>query len=164
MTLSKRSTPMRLYFSLTALLLIIGACAAPETQIPEEFSESTETINTSEKSSSAGDELAKLPPITMQPPERSLREGLPGPQAPGPKRLIGLGADQIQKMFGPPDFKRRDPPAEIWQYRKAGCMLDFFLYQKYGGAEEYSVTHVEARGRSVEEVSGSECLLEALAR
>lgn len=105
--------------------------------------------------------MANLPRITMLPPERAMRNGLAGPDAPGPNHLIGLGAANILKMLGIPDFKRHDPPAEIWQYRKDGCLLDLFLYQDDG---QYRVTHVEVRGHSIEEVSGAECLLEALAR
>jgi hypothetical protein len=148
-------------FPFAALALVLSACAAPE-KTPLEQEPVAKTV--AKPAKSANDELANLPPIDMQPPERALREGLQGPQGPEPERLIGLAAADIQKMFGLPDFRRRDPPAEIWQYRKDGCMLDFFLYQVKEGSIEYRVTHVEARGRSVEEVSGTECLLEALAR
>lgn len=143
---------------------MLAACASPEEPTPEQARETAPLAQDSEQNKSASDELAKLPPVDMQPVEHALREGLPGPQAPGPERLIGLAAGDIQRLFGAPDFKRRDPPAEIWQYRKDGCMLDFFLYQGKDASFDYLVTHVEARSRSVEKVSGTDCLLEALKR
>lgn len=93
-----------------------------------------------------------------------MRNGLPGPEAPGPERLVGLKAKQIQNMLGQPDFKRRDPPAEIWQYRKDACMLDVFLYDPGTPAGDYQVKYAVARGRSVNTVSGTDCLLDALAK
>ena len=146
------------------LALILGACAAPEKTPTEQAPDIKKSSSVSDAPAKSGHDLASLPPVDMQPPERALRDGLSGPLAPEPERLIGLNGSDIRKMFGLPDFKRRDPPAEIWQYRKNGCMLDFFLYQTKDGSDKYRVTHVEARGRSVEEVSGAECLLEALAR
>ncbi len=108
-------------------------------------------------------ELAKLPPVPMLPPEQAMRDGLPAPSPPDPRRLVGLSAEELQKMLGRPDFKRRDPPAQLWQYRKDGCMLDVFLYQ--GGAGDgkgYKVKHAEARGHTIARISGTDCLLEAL--
>ncbi len=52
--------------------------------------------------------------------------------------LKGLSATQIGAALGPPDFRRRDPPAEIWQYRASKCTLDLFIY-------EDAVTHADVR-------------------
>jgi hypothetical protein len=146
-------------FKIPALFLVfvLVACAGPETTETSQTPQTDAPTNTTHPV----DDLASLPRVTMQPPERAMRDGLEGPDAPGPERLVGLAATAIQQMLGNPDFKRRDPPAEIWQYRKSGCLLDVFLYL---GEDTYRVSHVEARGHSIEEVSGAECLLEALAR
>ncbi len=146
----------RLTLTLITLGLALSACAAVEKTAPAQPPVAAEPAQTTRTE----DAHAHLPRVTMQPPERAMRDGLNGPDAPGPERLVGLNAAAIQKMLGIPGFKRRDPPAEIWQYRNDGCLLDVFLYLGDGG---YSVTHVEVRGRSVAEVSGTECLLEALA-
>ncbi len=148
--------PFRLTLVLLTLGFALSACAAVEKTTPARPSAAVAPA----KTTPSEDALARLPRVTMQPPERAMRDGLNGPDAPGPERLVGLDAAAIQKMLGIPDFKRRDPPAEIWQYRNDGCLLDVFLYL---GDSGYSVTHVEVRGRSVDEVSGTECLLEALA-
>lgn len=165
MTLTFRST---LFFA--ALFLSLNACAIQQ-QAPSTSRQSAPVAATPvepalvepmpKPPSRAAEKLANLPRVTMLPPERAMRDGLAGPDAPGPDRLIGLAAADIRKMLGIPDFKRHDPPAQIWQYKKNGCLLDLFLYQDEG---QYRVTHVEARGYSVKEISGTECLLEALAR
>lgn len=90
-----------------------------------------------------------------------MRDGMPTPRDPAPERLVGLTGVDIHKMLGIPDFKRRDLPAQIWQYRRDGCMLDVFLYQEN---DAYVVRHVEARGHTIAEISETDCLLEALAR
>lgn len=45
-------------------------------------------------------------------------------------------------MIGNPDLRRVDPPAEIWQYRNAECVLDLYFYDS--GASRrlvYAETH-----------------------
>ncbi len=88
-----------------------------------------------------------------------MRDGLDGPEAPGPECLVGLSSMAIQQMLGKPDFKRRDSPAEIWQYRESGCLLDVFLYLN---KDNYQVSHVEVRGYSIKSILGAACLLEVL--
>lgn len=154
------SASLKIPFSFMVLALTLSACAAPEKTGTAQPQQAASPAAAAAPARPA-DDLANLPRITMLPPERAMRDGLNGPDAPGPDRLIGLTAEAIQKMLGTPDFKRRDPPAEIWQYRNESCLLDVFLYL---GDGEYRVTHVEARGHSVARVPGTECLLESLAR
>lgn len=58
---------------------------------------------------------------------------VPRPPAEGPARLNGLTATQVRSLLGQPVFRRRDAPAEIWQYRGRACMLDLFLYDEGAG-------------------------------
>lgn len=67
---------------------------------------------------------------------------------PTPAQLIGLDAGQLDRLLGPPDFKRSDGPAEIRQYRDADCVLDVFLYAD-AAAGSYRVTHVDGRDRAL---------------
>lgn len=60
--------------------------------------------------------------------------------------LAGMATDQVIGLLGPPRFKRRDNPAEIWQYRNKACALDLFLYQAGTGAA-FRVRHFETRRR-----------------
>lgn len=62
---------------------------------------------------------------------------------PDPASLVGYDESSIEALFGPPSFTRRDPPAELWQYRNENCTLDLFLYEDSAGS--FNVTHLEIR-------------------
>jgi len=59
--------------------------------------------------------------------------------------LTGLSAAEAVGWFGEPDFRRTEPPAELWQYRSADCVLDLFLYRDPAGLR---VVHSETRERN----------------
>ena len=77
---------------------------------------------------------------------------------PPPSHLAGLYGDQVIDMLGPPGFKRKDDPAQIWQYRTKVCALDLFLYRAEDGSP-YRVRHFEARSRGKETVSARDCFV-----
>ena len=101
-------------------------------------------------------------PIKMWQPERVLSVRINNLHAIDPQQLVGLFAKDIQKMFGIPDFKRHDFLAEIWQYRKKNCLVDFFLYQDKEQSNVLRVKYAEARGRTIYQISQKQCILEAL--
>ncbi len=76
--------------------------------------------------------------------------------------LTGLSAQQVVALLGEPDFRRSEPPAELWQYRSADCVLDLFLYGDAAGAH---VVHSETRDRSLVPGGAGRCAVasEALA-
>jgi hypothetical protein len=59
--------------------------------------------------------------------------------------LTGLSAAEVVGLYGEPDFRRTEPPAELWQYRSADCVLDLFLYSDPSGVR---VVHGETRDRN----------------
>lgn len=63
-----------------------------------------------------------------------------------PRQLIGLDGSQVSVLLGRPTLKRRDPPAEIWQYAGRDCVLMLFLYDQ-PRAGKTQVDHVEVRAR-----------------
>jgi len=71
------------------------------------------------------------------------------------RELIGLERDQVQARLGDPAMRRRDAPAEIWQYRSPLCVLDVFLYRD-GAAMR--VTNAELRPRDGRELPAATCL------
>jgi hypothetical protein len=111
--------------ALGALILGLAACAPGPRSQPAVTSDSGSDAPTAEAPST--------PP--------------PDAAASGPLRLASLdrltGAE-LRARFGPPDFTRRDAPAEIWQYRGAACVLDVFLYPEGG---ELKVAHAFTRAR-----------------
>jgi hypothetical protein len=61
-----------------------------------------------------------------------------------PAKLVGLKGSVVRRTFGEPEMRRREPPAEVWQYRTPGCVLDLYFY---GDPEGEGVVHFESRPR-----------------
>ena len=100
--------------------------------------------------------------VIMLQPERHMRNGVSDPYILSPQRMIGLFAEEVEKMFGVPDFKHYNLAAEIWQYRRKECLLDIFLYIDKQQSNNLRVRHAEARGRSIRKISQKNCLQQAL--
>jgi hypothetical protein len=69
--------------------------------------------------------------------------------------LVGLSAADLTAAIGSPRWRRRESPAEVWQYQGASCVLDVFLYQEVGAAR---VVYAEARDESLLPVTLAACL------
>lgn len=150
----------RLPARLAAVVLAAGlAACAPIVEPPS---------TTAEPSSPAATREVKIPPpqprmAALTPPSAEAAPTPKTPDAPawtppvpGPKHLLGLDGARVSQLLGPPDFRRQDKPAEIWQYRSADCVLDLFLYGKPGGGAR--VSHVEIRDLGKPAVSEADCL------
>jgi hypothetical protein len=72
-------------------------------------------------------------------------------------QLTGMGPAQLDKLLGPPQFKRNDGPAHLMQYRNDACVLDVFVYENRDTGEA-RVEHVEARDYGLREMSETACL------
>lgn len=72
-----------------------------------------------------------------------------------PERLIGLGPNGLNVLLGQPTLIRREPPAQIWQYRSSACVFDVVLYDEYDGER---VTYVEARDSLGKRTAPRPCL------
>ena len=107
-------------------------------------------------------DLAQLAPVTMLQPERQMLNDVNDLNIFSPKQITGLFEEEVQKLYGVPDFKHYTPPAEIWQYRKEKCLLDIFLYVDKQQSNKLRVRHAEVRGRSISKVSQENCFLQAL--
>lgn len=67
-----------------------------------------------------------------------------GRAATAPGDLKGYSPGQVTALYGEPDLKRVDPPAEVWQYRNAECVVDLFFYD---GADGTRLVYAESRLR-----------------
>ncbi len=76
-----------------------------------------------------------------------------------PARILGLSPNQLTEILGLPELTRREPPAEIWQYRGESCAFDVFLYEEAGSVR---VTYLEARDGSAQRVAERGCLNQLL--
>jgi hypothetical protein len=91
------------------------------------------------------------PEIAVLPPEPVIDDD--------PARILGLDPDQVTEILGRPELMRREPPAEIWQYRGESCVFDVFLYEQAGLVR---VTYLEARNESAEPIAERNCLNQLL--
>jgi hypothetical protein len=86
---------------------------------------------------------------------------LPMPRAPekldDTAGFTGLAAGEVRARLGDPSYRRRDAPAEIWQYYGRSCVLDLFLYDD-GGVQR--VLHAELRGQATAAGARAACLSE----
>ncbi len=103
------------------------------------------------------------PPPEPAAPETATPEIAALPPAPkiddDPARLMGLDGTGLAGLLGEPELVRREPPAEIWQYRGASCVFDVFLYEEAG---QQRVTYLEARDGAAQRVGARGCLNELL--
>ncbi|MDR3440723.1 hypothetical protein [Telmatospirillum sp.] len=85
----------------------------------------------------------------------------PKPGEPGddPGHLKGLAAGEVVAKLGDPGYRRRETPAEVWQYFGPGCVLDVFLYDDKGAQR---VTHAELRSRNLTPSGQASCLAQLL--
>lgn len=137
-----------------------SATEAPDAEAPAAPAEQAREAPTPETAAPAPAPRS-LPDLAMSQDVRG-RDIVPGPdRVPAPRILLGLQHHQVMALLGEPSFKRRDDPAQIWQYRDSICILDVFLYRPDGGGA-YRVTYVEVRGHGVIKVSREDCFLRLL--
>jgi hypothetical protein len=90
--------------AVSSLALLLGACAAPAP-----------------------------PALQASPQARPLRVAPAALHLPGLKDLTGMRPSDIAALLGPPDLRRDEPPAQLWQYRAADCILNLFFYREADG-------------------------------
>ena len=145
-------------YALLLLLMPLAACAAPG---PQDRAPASPPVAALEPTPETRAEPAP-PQIDLLPHDHARLAELTTGQALKPEHLVGLQASELEKILGTPDFVRKDPPAQRWQYRDPSCLFDVFLYQGKGSANTYTVAHVEARGLDVNRVSDRDCFLSIL--
>jgi hypothetical protein len=142
---------VRSFRSLTIVLALfsiagLSACAVPP---PTKMAR----VSTVQPTSYAPPPVTVLPPASapVAPAAPSLAD-----LASGPQHFEGLEGKFVLAALGDPNFRRRETPAEVWQYYGPGCILDLFLYDESssgpgkvvdGGLPAGKVAHAELRGR-----------------
>src|SRR6185369_15405950 len=58
--------------------------------------------------------------------------------------LLGADPSKLEQWLGKPGLVRLDDPAQVWQYRAQGCVVDVYLYPSSDGM---AVSHAEARSQ-----------------
>ena len=53
-----------------------------------------------------------------------------------PASLLGASSSKIEAVLGSADLLRREGTAEVWQYRLATCVVDYFVYPDANGNKQ----------------------------
>jgi hypothetical protein len=123
--------------------LLLAGCAGAQRPVVEAAAVATPAVPASTGSPEALAPAAgpAAPPAPPRPTE--------------PEDVLGLPAEDLEKLLGRPAMVRRDEPAEVWQYRSESCVVDLYLYPERSA---YRVAYIEARDRFAASVTARSCL------
>ena len=76
--------------------------------------------------------IPATPPTPVQPPFR-------------PNAMIGSASDILLRDLGIANMIRQEGPIEIWQYRFAECVVDFFFYPTSQGSSQLVIKEWDMR-------------------
>src|SRR5262249_19066169 len=62
----------------------------------------------------------------------SLSDAPPAAGSPTEDKLMGADPATLEHWLGKPRLVRLDDPAQVWQYRGDGCVVDVYLYPTAG--------------------------------
>lgn|GEM_PF-748234 len=51
----------------------------------------------------------------------------PGASDVDPQQLMGMAPSGVAAMLGEPELRRREGPAEVWQYRSSRCAFNIYM-------------------------------------
>jgi hypothetical protein len=74
----------------------------------------------------------------------SAPDAQPADFTPTAGNLLGANPTKLEQWLGKPGMVRLDDPAQVWQYRSQGCVVDVYLYPSSDGM---AVSHAEARSQ-----------------
>ncbi|MCC7165958.1 MAG: hypothetical protein IT565_00145 [Rhodospirillales bacterium] len=79
--------------------------------------------------------------------------------APNPEELVGLASREVAELLGFPQLRRRESPAELWQYANQSCILDLFFSKE---TEPARVAYVNLRSLNPVKMSRGQCMAELM--
>ncbi len=118
----------KVVLSLIPCMLLLTACGAtttsPKTEEEKEIAKIVREIKKPED-----EKIAALPE------KAPTRESEPEPEKPVQQKdlpkvdvLMGKTVSEIEAVFGKPNLRRKDRPAEVWQYLTGECALHLIFY------------------------------------
>lgn len=106
----------------------------------------------------ATDPTAPAPNVAALPvPAPSPASGPRWANAPKPGAIINHPGATVRSLLGAPALRRREPPAEVWQYSGAGCVLDITFYPAKDGGPARAA-YLESRSLDGATMEPSACL------
>jgi hypothetical protein len=83
------------------------------------------------------DDAFDIAAVTAPPPPVPAVEPPPPPLPEfEPASLLGASSSKIEAVLGSADLLRREGTAEVWQYRLATCVVDYFVYPDADGNKQ----------------------------
>ena len=83
------------------------------------------------------DDAFDIAAVTAPPPPVPAVEPPPPPPPEfEPASLLGASSSKIEAVLGSADLLRREGTAEVWQYRLATCVVDYFVYPDADGNKQ----------------------------
>lgn len=143
---------------ISALMILLGAVglSACEAVPKQEVASEAPAPQKADAPALEAESQATAPPENSNQEEAALPSAKARPPIDDrPERFLGLGTAALAQELGEPQLRRREAPAEIWQYRGEGCILDLFLYPEAGTLK---VTHIEARDKKAKSYETKDCL------
>jgi hypothetical protein len=127
-----------------ALVLTLSACAQSPTA-------SKSDVGVLEKAAATQPQKSVVEPLPKNPSPPPVVATKPREML-EPSVLVGRTDAEIKRAFGDPNLRRKDSPAEVWQYLAQQCALHLFFYPGKSG-EALIVRHIAINGRSVDSFS-----------
>lgn len=81
------------------------------------------------------DDAFDIAAVTAPPPPVPAVEPPPPPEF-EPASLLGASSSKIEAVLGSADLLRHEGTAEVWQYRLATCVVDYFVYPDADGNKQ----------------------------
>ncbi|MCH1482694.1 MAG: hypothetical protein L7W95_02410 [Alphaproteobacteria bacterium] len=83
------------------------------------------------------DDAFDIAAVTAPPPPVPAVEPPPPPPPEfEPASMLGASSSKIEAVLGSADLLRREGTAEVWQYRLATCVVDYFVYPDANGNKQ----------------------------
>ncbi len=150
--------------ALGAFVLLLTGCTPPKEIAPADATPTKISTPTSPASLEAPKVMLRALPSLASPKEVAPETYSPPTE---PENLVGFDRIRLQRVIGSPSLRRREGPAEVWQYQGESCVMDVFLYPGEDDQSLPQVTYVELRRQGVAQLSQPEergrCYAEALA-
>ena len=123
-----------------------GFGTVPDTDSGSGTNNSTEETVIAAFSATPPVQPTSVPPEPVQPPFR-------------PKAMIGLASIILVRDLGIATMTRQEGPVEIWQYRFAACVVDFFFYPANQGSSQLIIKDWDMRSAVIgNRVNKGKCL------
>ncbi|WP_169566958.1 hypothetical protein [Sneathiella limimaris] len=116
-----------------AIAALLSACGATTENAQKTSVSTAETPAVSvakpEVSSKKAEVTGKVAALPEKPTELDEKaEAEPDVEIPAVSVLKGKSVQDILQLFGPPTLRRKDSPAEVWQYLTSSCALHLVFY------------------------------------